>query len=133
MIRKMHCVNGPDFDADALKRKDRRAISNVPVGNAGLNRHHGQGHGQDLQMTKIDNCQWNIIIGLVSTNLSQPIIPSRILGTGGPAVSAVGLGCMGMSDFYGPADESESVATVHAALDAGINLLDTGDFYGMGH
>ena len=40
---------------------------------------------------------------------------------------------MGMSDFYGPADESESLATIHAALDAGINLLDTGDFYGMGH
>ena len=40
---------------------------------------------------------------------------------------------MGMSDFYGPADESESVATIHAALDAGINILDTGDFYGMGH
>ena len=38
-----------------------------------------------------------------------------------------------MSDFYGPADESESVATIHAALDAGINILDTGDFYGMGH
>jgi len=61
MIRKMHRVNGPDFNADALKRKDRRAVSNVPVGNAGLNRHNGQGHGQDLQMTKIDNCQWVII------------------------------------------------------------------------
>jgi aryl-alcohol dehydrogenase-like predicted oxidoreductase len=58
---------------------------------------------------------------------------ARSLGTDGPAVSALGLGCMGMSDLYGPADESESVATIHAALDAGINLLDTGDFYGMGH
>jgi aryl-alcohol dehydrogenase-like predicted oxidoreductase len=48
-------------------------------------------------------------------------------------VSAVGLGCMGMSGVYGPSDESESLRTAHAALDAGINLLDTGDFYGMGH
>src|SRR4051812_20218200 len=57
---------------------------------------------------------------------------SHELGTNGPVVSALGLGCMGMSDFYGPADEAESIATIHAALDAGINLLDTGDFYGMG-
>ncbi|NUT45320.1 MAG: aldo/keto reductase [Thermoactinospora sp.] len=47
--------------------------------------------------------------------------------------SALGLGCMGMSDLYGPADENESIATIHAALDAGVTLLDTGDFYGMGH
>ena len=57
----------------------------------------------------------------------------RRLGTTGPEVSAIGLGCMGMSDMYGPADRSESIATLHAALDAGITLLDTGDFYGMGH
>jgi aryl-alcohol dehydrogenase-like predicted oxidoreductase len=57
----------------------------------------------------------------------------RKLGTKGPEVSAIGLGCMGMSDLYGPADRSESIATIHAALDAGITLLDTGDFYGMGH
>ena len=57
----------------------------------------------------------------------------RRLGDHGPAVSAIGLGCMGMSDFYGPADEGESIATIHAALDAGIDLIDTGDFYGMGH
>jgi aryl-alcohol dehydrogenase-like predicted oxidoreductase len=57
----------------------------------------------------------------------------RKLGTGGPDVSTIGLGCMGMSDFYGPADRTESIATIHAALDAGITLLDTGDFYGMGH
>jgi aryl-alcohol dehydrogenase-like predicted oxidoreductase len=58
---------------------------------------------------------------------------SRSLGTTGPRVSALGLGCMGMSGMYGPADRSESIGTIHAALDAGINLLDTGDFYGMGH
>ena len=58
---------------------------------------------------------------------------TRTLGTTGPVVSALGLGCMGMSDLYGPADRDESVATVRAALDAGITLLDTGDFYGMGH
>ena len=58
---------------------------------------------------------------------------TRILGTKGPVVSELGLGLMGMSDFYGPADEAESTATIHAALDAGITLLDTGDFYGMGH
>jgi len=55
------------------------------------------------------------------------------LGRTGPTVSRIGLGCMGMSDFYGPADEVESIATIHAALDTGITLLDTGDFYGMGH
>lgn len=55
------------------------------------------------------------------------------LGRDGPAVSAVGLGCMGMSGLYGPADETESIATIHAALEEGITLLDTGDFYGMGH
>ena len=57
---------------------------------------------------------------------------ARILGSAGPTVSAIGLGCMGMSDLYGPADEAESIATIHAALDAGINLLDTGDYYALG-
>src|SRR5471030_408062 len=60
-------------------------------------------------------------------------IASRKLGSSGPVVSCIGLGCMGMSDFYGPADEAESISTIHAALDAGITLLDTGDFYGSGH
>ena len=57
----------------------------------------------------------------------------RQLGATGPRVSEIGLGCMGMSGMYGPADRAESIATIHAALDAGITLLDTGDFYGMGH
>src|SRR6266436_2901720 len=57
----------------------------------------------------------------------------RQLGKTGPTVSALGLGAMGMSGMYGPADRHESIATIHAALDAGITLIDTGDFYGMGH
>src|SRR5437868_15210913 len=58
---------------------------------------------------------------------------TRSLGSSGPVVSALGLGCMGMSGMYGPADRAESIATIHAALDQGITLLDTGDLYGMGH
>ncbi|MGP2437045.1 aldo/keto reductase [Streptomyces sp. JW3] len=60
-------------------------------------------------------------------------MPTRSLGTTGPQVSALGLGCMGMSALYGEADRTESIATIHAALDAGVTLLDTGDFYAMGH
>jgi len=56
----------------------------------------------------------------------------RRLGRNGPLVSELGLGCMGMSGGYGSADEQESIATIHAALEAGITLLDTGDMYGMG-
>jgi len=55
------------------------------------------------------------------------------LGRNGPTVSAFGLGCMGMSGGYGPADDKESIAAIHAALEAGITMIDTGDFYGMGH
>ncbi|WP_329385839.1 aldo/keto reductase [Streptomyces sp. NBC_01351] len=57
----------------------------------------------------------------------------RTLGSTGPTVFPLGLGCMGMSALYGTADRAESIATIHAALDAGVTLLDTGDFYGMGH
>ncbi|MEU6988148.1 aldo/keto reductase [Streptomyces sp. NPDC046324] len=64
---------------------------------------------------------------------STRTLPTRRLGTTGPQVSALGLGCMGMSALYGESDRAESIATIHAALDAGITLLDTGDFYGMGH
>ncbi|HJZ74240.1 MAG TPA: aldo/keto reductase [Vicinamibacterales bacterium] len=58
---------------------------------------------------------------------------TRRLGSSGPAVFPLALGCMGMSGMYGPADETESIATIHAALDAGVTLLDTGDYYGAGH
>ncbi|MFF7794630.1 aldo/keto reductase [Streptomyces sp. NPDC007991] len=58
---------------------------------------------------------------------------TRALGTAGPAVSALGLGAMGMSGAYGEADRAESIATVHAALETGVTLIDTGDFYAMGH
>ncbi|MGE5430788.1 MAG: aldo/keto reductase [Syntrophomonadaceae bacterium] len=58
---------------------------------------------------------------------------TRKLGENGPEVSAMGLGLMGMSDLYGPADEKESIATIHNAIEEGINIFDTGDFYGMGH
>jgi aryl-alcohol dehydrogenase-like predicted oxidoreductase len=68
--------------------------------------------------------------------MSEPVtslVGRRRLGAVGPEASALGLGCMGMSGSYGPADRAESIATIHTALDAGITLLDTGDFYGMGH
>jgi aryl-alcohol dehydrogenase-like predicted oxidoreductase len=55
------------------------------------------------------------------------------LGKTGPQTAALGLGCMGMSGMYGPSDRAEGIATIHAALEAGITLLDTGDFYGLGH
>ena len=61
------------------------------------------------------------------------MITPRRLGSTGPAVFPIALGCMGMSGMYGPADEKTSVATIHAALESGVTLFDTGDFYGMGH
>ncbi len=61
------------------------------------------------------------------------VMETTTLGRGGPMVSRVGLGLMGMSGIYGRADDAESLATIRTAIDAGITLLDTGDFYGMGH
>lgn len=61
------------------------------------------------------------------------LVCPRKLGRNGPEVFPIALGCMGMSGMYGPADEPESLATIHAAIDAGVTLIDTGDFYGMGH
>src|SRR5215470_7818428 len=61
---------------------------------------------------------------------AEPPVQQRRLGRNGPVVSAIGLGCMGMSEFYGPRDDAESIATIHHALDRGVNLLDTADMYG---
>src|SRR6476619_779555 len=66
---------------------------------------------------------------MTSTTRDQP----RRLGSNGPTVFPLALGCLGMSGWYGPADERESIATIHAALEAGVTLLDTGDYYGAGH
>ncbi|HEX8063183.1 MAG TPA: aldo/keto reductase [Allosphingosinicella sp.] len=59
-------------------------------------------------------------------------MPRRRLGRGGPEVSAIGLGCMGMSEFYGAGDEAESIATIHEAIERGVDFLDTADMYGVG-
>ncbi|MBA2497215.1 MAG: aldo/keto reductase [Acidimicrobiia bacterium] len=71
---------------------------------------------------------------MTSTTAPPPAsLPATTLGATGPTVSRLGLGAMGMSGLYGETDRTESIATIHAALDAGVTLLDTGDFYGVGH
>ena len=65
--------------------------------------------------------------------MKENTLHTRALGAAGPTVSALGLGAMGMSGAYGPADRAESIATVHTALYAGLTLIDTGDFYASGH
>src|SRR3954471_15925348 len=83
-------------------------------------------------MTTIEICH-SIAVSSGPTRTGGVQMNRHSLGSTGPQVSRLGLGCMGMSGAYGPSDQAESIATIHAALDAGITLLDTGDFYGMGH
>src|SRR3954453_15175667 len=73
-----------------------------------------------------------VMFCILAYKLGSVNVNTRTLGSG-PTVSSIGLGCMGMSGMYGPSDEQEAIATIRAALDAGVTLLDTGDFYGMGH
>ncbi|GAA0759051.1 aldo/keto reductase [Ideonella azotifigens] len=68
----------------------------------------------------------------MTTTKQTAALPRRRLGTQGPQVSAIGLGCMGMSDFYGPRDDAQSLAVLHHALDIGLNFFDTADMYGVG-
>jgi aryl-alcohol dehydrogenase-like predicted oxidoreductase len=76
----------------------------------------------------------NEFLVMVSSRQKQDGAMRRLkIGRNGDEISAAGLGCMGMSGGYGPADDAESIFTIHAALDAGVTFLDTGDFYGMGH
>jgi aryl-alcohol dehydrogenase-like predicted oxidoreductase len=84
-------------------------------------------------MTEIDICHSIAHDEVMTASSTSTVSAARRLGTTGPTVAPLGLGLMGMSDLYGPADEAESVATIRAALDRGVTLLDTGDFYGMGH
>jgi aryl-alcohol dehydrogenase-like predicted oxidoreductase len=67
------------------------------------------------------------------TQIQKKQPQNRELGANGPEVFPIGLGCMGMSGMYGPTDDAESVRTIQAAIDRGVTLVDTGDFYGMGH
>ena len=67
------------------------------------------------------------------TPMTSRATATRQLGASGPAVYPLALGCMGMSGMYGKSDDAESLATIHEALDRGVTLLDTGDFYGLGH
>ena len=101
------------------------------------------GKGSSRHPGIIKQIKRTVQAGIVSSSLAEGgqeipgkvprVIETTTLGRGGPVVSRVGLGLMSMSGIYGQADDAESIATIRAAVDAGVNLLDTGDFYGMGH
>ena len=85
-----------------------------------------------IRLREVPSCQETSCDLASSDDICRHHQP-RQTGLGGPDVFPLALGCMGMSGMYGPADERESIATIHAALDAGVTLLDTGDYYGAGH
>jgi aryl-alcohol dehydrogenase-like predicted oxidoreductase len=88
--------------------------------------------GWDMSCTEVASCWMNFVRGVPSSPMSKDTLRMR-LGKVGPQVFPIGLGCMGFSGVYGPADDAESVATIQHAIERGVTLLDTGDFYGMGH
>ena len=85
-----------------------------------------------------DQDTWNLELRLTGRlafvgSSHDRVSMTRRLGSTGPTVFPLALGCMGMSGMYGNSEDDESIATIHAALDQGVTLVDTGDFYGMGH
>src|SRR5439155_8799692 len=79
-------------------------------------------------------CAQDVHLRFIERRRQEPLTMRMTrFGRNGAEVSELGLGCMGMAGGYGPADDGESIATIHAALDAGVTFLDAGDFYGHGH
>jgi hypothetical protein len=126
-----------DLDADELP-EDRISRPSTVLLHA-LDAHH-RGKPAPRQRGKLFELGFRVHTGSLLADEHRSIYLHRMtttqmrqLGSSGPRVFPIGLGCMGMFDLYGPADDTESIATIHAALDAGITLLDTGDYYAAGH
>src|SRR5271165_4672109 len=110
----------------AEERAKVMAASKLKVGTD-----HERSIAVGLRLVKSQPCCRSVLgLGVLTW---ETAMRRRRVGASGPEVGEIGLGAMGMSDFYGPADRAESIATIHAALDSGATLIDTGDFYGAGH